>query len=56
MHDDRPGLGEEMNRELGLDPGFTLDRPGLLDALEDEIDETAKRAHDAPKPPQPTGE
>jgi hypothetical protein len=40
-------LGEKMNRQLYLDPGFTLDRPRLIDALEDEIDETVERAQAA---------
>ena len=56
MHDDRPIIGEQMNRELYLDPAFTLDHPGLIDALEAEIDETAERAKRAPKPPQPNDE
>jgi hypothetical protein len=40
-------LGETMNRELYLDPGFKEDHPGLVDALEDEIDETVERAQAA---------
>ena len=54
MHDNEPELGEQMNRGLGLDPGFVPDRTGgLLDALDDEISDTAARAKAAPKPPQP---
>ena len=53
MHDDTPNIGEQMNRGMYLDPGFTQDKPGLLDALRDEIDETAERAKAAPHPPQP---
>jgi len=53
MHDDTPTIGEQMNRGLYLDPAFTVDKPGLIDALEDEIDETAERAKHAPHPPQP---
>ncbi len=56
MHEDRPTIGEQMNRELYLDPAFTLDRPGLADALEAEIDETAERAKRAPKAPQANDE
>jgi hypothetical protein len=36
-----------MNRDLYLDPGFQQDRPGLVDALEDEIDDTVERAQAA---------
>jgi hypothetical protein len=54
MRDDEPTLAEQMNRGLGLDPGFTLDRPGgLLGALREEIDETVERAKKAPHPPTP---
>jgi hypothetical protein len=42
--DDSPTLGEQMNRSLYLDPGFTADKPGLVGALRDDIDETAQRA------------
>ena len=42
--DDSPTLGEQMNNDLYLDPGFSEDKPGLVDALRDEIDETAERA------------
>jgi hypothetical protein len=42
--DDSPTLGEQMNSALYLDPGFTEDKPTLVDALRDEIDDTAKRA------------
>ncbi len=42
--DDSPTLGEQMNRGLYLDPGFTEDKPGLVDALRDDIDDTTKRA------------
>jgi hypothetical protein len=37
-------LGEKMNRGMGLDPGFTLDRPNLVDAVRDMSDDTTKRA------------
>jgi hypothetical protein len=53
MHDDEPTLAEQMNRGLYLDPGFTTDKPGLLAALEEEIDDTAARAKAATHPPQP---
>jgi hypothetical protein len=56
MHDDEPTLAEQMNRGMYLDPAFTLDKPGLIDALEDEIDDTAARAKAAPHPPQPDEE
>ena len=42
--DDSPTLAEQMNRGMYLDPGFTQDRPGLVDALRDDIDDTTKRA------------
>jgi hypothetical protein len=54
MNDDRT-LAEKMNQGLGLDPGFTLDRPGLTDELEEEIDDTvarSKRAHAQPDHPK----
>jgi hypothetical protein len=47
MHDkpdDTPTIGERMNRALGLDPGFTLDHPNLVDAVREETDATVKRA------------
>ncbi len=53
MHDDTPTLAEQMNRGMYLDPAFTLDKPALLDALKEEIDDTAERAKAAPHPPQP---
>lgn len=37
-------IGEKMNRGLGLDPGFTLDRPSLADAAREMTDDTTKRA------------
>jgi hypothetical protein len=42
--DDSPTLGEQMNRAMYLDPGFTPDKPKLVDALRDDIDATTKRA------------
>ena len=45
--DDAPTLGEQMNRDLFLDPGFTEDRRPLVDALRKEQDETVKRAQAA---------
>ena len=45
--DDSPTLGEQMNRGLYLDPGFTADKPDLVGALRDEIDETVERAQAA---------
>lgn len=42
-----PTLGEMMNRAMYLDPGFTVDRPGLIDAIHAEIDETVIRAQAA---------
>ena len=47
MHDkpeDTPTVGERMNRAMGLDPAFTLDRPGLVDAVRENTDSTVKRA------------
>ena len=37
-------IGEKMNRGMGLDPGFTLDRPNLAEAVRDMTDDTTKRA------------
>jgi hypothetical protein len=42
--DDTPTIGERMNRALGLDPGFTLDHPSLVDAVREDTDSTVKRA------------
>lgn len=44
MSKDDPTIGERMNRGMGLDPGFTLDRPNLVDAVRDDTDSTVKRA------------
>ncbi len=44
---DTPNIGERMNRELYLDPGFTQDRPVLVDAIRAEQDETVERAQAA---------
>jgi hypothetical protein len=44
MSDDSPTLGEQMNSALYLDPGFVEDKPSLVGALRDEIDDTTKRA------------
>lgn len=44
MSDDSPTLGEKMNNALYLDPGFVEDKPSLVGALRDEIDDTTKRA------------
>ncbi len=44
MADDTPTLGEQMNRGMGLNPGFTPDKPGLAKAIKDDIDDTTKRA------------
>jgi len=44
MGDDSPTIGEQMNHDLFLDPGFEDDKPGLVDALRDDIDETVERA------------
>jgi hypothetical protein len=42
--DDSPTLGEQMNRALYLDPGFKQDKPNLVSAIRDDIDDTTKRA------------
>jgi hypothetical protein len=42
--DDSPTLGEQMNRGMGLDPGFSLDRPSVVSHLREETDATVKRA------------
>jgi len=44
MSDDSRTLGEKMNSSLYLDPGFTEDKPKLVDALRDEIEDTTQRA------------
>jgi hypothetical protein len=44
MSKDDPTIGERMNRGMGLDPAFTLDRPSLVDAIRDDTDSTVKRA------------
>ncbi len=54
MNDDR-SLGEKMNQALGLDPGFSLDHPSLVDELREEIDDTvehSKHAHAQPDQPK----
>lgn len=47
MGDDEPALGEQMNRDLYLDPGFTPDRDGLVRAVRADIDDTVERAQAA---------
>jgi len=42
--DDGPTIGEEMNRELGLDPGFALDRPDLAEEAREEQDDTIEES------------
>jgi hypothetical protein len=42
--DDSPTLGEQMNSALYLDPGFSEDKPKLVDAVRKEIDDTVGRA------------
>jgi len=42
--DDSPTLGEQMNRGMGLDPGFSLDRPSVVSHLREETDSTVRRA------------
>jgi hypothetical protein len=42
--DDSPTLGEQMNRGMGLDPGFSLDRPSVISHLREETDATVRRA------------
>jgi hypothetical protein len=47
MHEkpeDEPTVAEQMNRGLYLAPGFTPDKPTLVDALREDIDDTTKRA------------
>jgi hypothetical protein len=38
-------IGEMMNKGMALDPGLTQDRSGLIEHLEEDIDETAARGH-----------
>lgn len=42
--EDSPTLGEQMNRGMYLDPAFTQDKPGLVSAIRDDIEDTTKRA------------
>ena len=42
--EDSPTLGEQMNRGMYLDPGFTQDKPNLVGALRDDIEDTTERA------------
>jgi hypothetical protein len=42
--DDAPTLGERMNRGMGLDPGFALDKPSMIDHLREDTDSTVRRA------------
>jgi hypothetical protein len=42
--EDSPTLAEKMNSGMYLNPGFKQDKPTLVRALRDEIDDTAKRA------------
>jgi hypothetical protein len=45
MSDDDSTLAEKMNRGLYLDPGFkSTDKPGLVNAIRDDIDDTTIRA------------
>jgi hypothetical protein len=47
--EDEPTLGETMNSDLGLDPGFTLDSDsGLVDEARDEQDETVEESEKKP--------
>jgi hypothetical protein len=43
MSDER-SLGEKMNLGMGLDPGFSLEKPGLIDSVREMSDDTMKRA------------
>jgi hypothetical protein len=45
--DDAPTIGETMNQDLYLDPGFTQDRATMVDAVRKEQDETVQRAQAA---------
>ena len=42
--DDSPTLGEQMNRGMGLDPGFSLDKPSVVSHIREETDATVRRA------------
>jgi hypothetical protein len=44
--DDTPTIGERMNRGMGLDPGFTLERPDLIEAVRESTDGTVVRAQE----------
>jgi hypothetical protein len=45
--DDAPTIGEKMNRDLYLDPGFTAEHTSLVDAVRADQDETVERAQAA---------
>jgi hypothetical protein len=45
--DDAPTLGEQMNHDLYLDPGFTAEHTSLVDAVRADQDETVVRAQAA---------
>ena len=50
--EDEPTLGETMNRDLGLDPGFTLDRSDLdlVEEAREEQDETVEESERQDRP------
>ncbi len=50
MQDDTPTIGERMTRELGLDPALLNGPSGLIDEIEQEIDETAEASLGIVKP------
>ena len=39
-----PTLGEMMKKGMALDPGLTQERSGLIESIEEEIDETVARS------------
>jgi hypothetical protein len=41
---DNRSIGEKMNSGMGLNPGFSLDKPDLIDSIREMSDDTMKRA------------
>ena len=54
--DDSPGIGELMNRQLGLDPGFDIDSDSaLIEQARSEIDDDVLRTEAAKHPERGLG-
>jgi len=50
---DEPTLGEQFNDALYLDPGFSLDEPGLVGEALDEIDDTVEESRNRSSTDEP---